>query len=520
MNLHDLIAAGVRARGSHPAVVEAGGAALDYATLGRLSDRLRDRLVAENIRRGDRVGIYLRKSADAVAAMFGILKAGAAYVPVDAAAPAARNAYIHHDCAVKAVIVERRFADSHRAELAKLGAPATPFVVLDGVGAGAGLEAALGSLEADRPPPVTPGIDCDPDDLAYILYTSGSTGKPKGVMLSHRNAVSFIDWCSTVFQPQPEDVFSSHAAFHFDLSILDLYLPLAHGARVVIIPEDAGKQPLALSELISRHRITIWYSAPSILSLLAQFGRIGGHDYSSLRLVLFAGEVMPVVHLRSFKRQLPAPRYFNLYGPTETNVCTYHEIPAAIPDDRVDPYPIGRVCEQLRSRVVDGEGRTVPPGTEGELCIAGPNVLQGYWNLPQQTAAAFLPDDNSGERWYKTGDIVVEDADGVFRYVGRRDRMVKKRGYRIELGEIEACLYRHAAIREVAVVALPDESTGIQVKAHLTVALERRPSLVELKTFCSQNLPLYMVPDSFAFHDALPKTSTDKIDYQALKARQ
>lgn len=517
MALHDIIAAAVRDRGPLPAVVESSGAHLDYATLGALSDRLRDRLVVANVVRGDRVGIYLRKSADSVASMFGILKAGAAYVPVDATAPASRNAYIHHDCGVRVVLIEKRFAEAYREELAKLGGPAIPFIVLEGVGGGTPLAAALTQLDSGGVAPAVPNVRSEPDDLAYILYTSGSTGKPKGVMLSHRNAEAFIDWCSDVFQPRADDIFSSHAAFHFDLSILDIYLPLKHGARLVVIPEDVGKQPLALSKLIHDHRLTIWYSAPSILSLLAQFGRIAEHDYSRVRIVLFAGEVMPIVHLRSFQRQVPQPRYFNLYGPTETNVCTYHEIPSSIPDERADPYPIGRTCAHLESKVVDPDARTVARGAEGELCIAGPNVMQGYWNLPQQTAAGFLAEDATGTRWYKTGDIVVEESGGVYRYVGRRDRMVKKRGFRVELGEIEACLYRHPSIREAALVALPDDSAGVHVRAHLSISSDKRPSLIELKGFCSQSLPLYMIPDSFAFHDALPKTSTDKIDYQRLK---
>ncbi len=519
MALHDIITGPVRDRAGQPAIVESDGTELDYATLGRLSDRLRDRLAAEHVGRGDRVGLYLHKSADGIAAMFGILKAGAAYVPVDVTAPVARNALILSDCAVKVVLIEQRFATALQDELAAAGSRPISVLVLDRVGGGTGLDAALTRLDAVAPAAPVASAQPHPDDLAYVLYTSGSTGRPKGVMLSHRNAVAFIDWCSRVFQPRSDDVFSSHAAFHFDLSVLDIYVPLGRGARVVVIPEDAGKQPLALSPLIERHRITVWYSAPSILSLLAQFGRIADHDFSRLRLVLFAGEVMPVVHLRSLQRQVPVPRYFNLYGPTETNVCTYYEIPAAIPDDRVEPYPIGRTCEQLESTVVDHDGRSVAVGTEGELCIAGPNVMQGYWNLPQQTASAFLPGNGGGARWYRTGDLVVEDGSGVFRYVGRRDRMVKKRGYRVELGEIEACLYRHAAIREAAVVALPD-AAGVHVRAHLSLAASPRPSLIELKAFCSRTLPLYMVPDSFAFHDALPKTSTDKIDYQTLAAER
>jgi amino acid adenylation domain-containing protein len=518
MILHRLLDTSVRDRGAHPAVIEGGGAGqIDYATLGRLSDRVRDRLSAMCVGRKDRVGIYLRKSADGVASIFGILKTGAAYVPVDPTAPASRNAYIHHNCGVRAVIIEKRFLAAYAAELEKLGGPVPAMLVLDSVGAAAPLAAALNRLDAAAPAQPVATADPSPDDLAYILYTSGSTGKPKGVMLSHRNAVSFIDWCSQVFQPRPSDIFSSHAPFHFDLSILDIYVPLKHGASLVLIPEEVGKEPLGLSRLISQHRITMWYSAPSILSLLAQFGKIAEHDYSSLRMVLFAGEVFPVVHLRSFKRQVPRPRYFNLYGPTETNVCTYYEIPQIIPDDRVEPYPIGRTCENLEGKIVDADGRPIEPGAEGELCIAGPNVMQGYWALPEQTARGFLGNNGDRGHWYRTGDIVIQEPDGNYRYVGRRDRMVKKRGYRVELGEIEACLYRHGAVREAAVVALPDDLAGVRIKAHLSVRSEKRPSLIELKTFCSQHLPLYMVPDVFAFHDVLPKTSTEKTDYQRLK---
>jgi len=517
MSLHHLIGAPVRTRGSQPAVVEGSGAGrMDYATLGRLSDRLRDRLLSMNLGRGSRVGIYLRKSAESVASIFGILKAGSAYVPVDPTAPASRNAYIHGDCDAKAVIIERRFEAAYRDELAKLGREAPLMIVLESVGGGAHLAAALDGLDLLSEVPSAATVDSEADDLAYILYTSGSTGRPKGVMLSHRNAVSFVDWCTRVFEPRPDDVFSSHAPFHFDLSILDIYLSLSSGASLVLVPEEAGKEPLAVSKLITEHRITIWYSVPSVLRLLAQFGRISEHDYASLRMVFFAGEIFPIVHLRSFKAQVPKPRYFNLYGPTETNVCTYFEIPAVIPDNRVDPFPIGRTCENLASRVVDGDGRVVASGAEGELCIAGDNVMLGYWNLPEQTANAFLRETPAGQRWYKTGDIVLEETDGNHRYLGRRDRMVKKRGHRVELGEIETCLHRHASIREAAVVALLDEEAGMKIKAHLSIREGDRMSLILLKTFCSKHLPLYMIPDEFAFHDNLPRTSTGKIDLHRL----
>src|SRR5262249_40089576 len=163
--------------------------------------------------------------------------------------------------------------------------------------------------------------------------------------------------------------------------------------------------------------------------------------------VLFAGEVFPIKHLRTLKTLWPHPRYFNLYGPTETNVCTFYEVPGKIPEDRTVPFPIGRVCAHVRGKVVDERGHEVPYGVEGEFCMAGRSVMQGYWNLPEQNSKAFLLDDPG---WYKTGDIVIEADDGNYIYVGRRDRMVKRRGYRVELGEIEAGLYRHPAVKEAA----------------------------------------------------------------------
>ncbi|MDQ2692870.1 MAG: amino acid adenylation domain-containing protein, partial [Chloroflexota bacterium] len=365
--------------------------------------------------------------------------------------------------------------------------------------------------------PTAKGHNANPslDDLAYILYTSGSTGKPKGVMLTNRAAISFVDWCSEAFGPERDDRFSSHAPFHFDLSILDLYLPIKHGAALVLISEELGKDPARLASMISESKITVWYSTPSILSFLAQYGRMERYDYCALRTVLFAGEVFPVKHLRSLKKLIPHPRYFNLYGPTETNVCTFYEIPDVIPEDRTDPYPIGRPCTHYNIKVVDELGNVVPPGKEGELYANGPGVMSGYWNLPERTNSVFRV-DSSGKRWYKTGDIVLEGPDGNYIYIARRDRMVKKRGYRVELGEIEAGLYRHPDIKEAAAIALHNDD-GVKILAFVSHHSETRPSIIELKQFCAQNLPAYMVPDLFFFLDILPKTSTDKIDYQTLK---
>ncbi len=503
--LHQFLDHAAQIYPDHTAVEEPEKGTISYRNLASLSDRLRDRLHYMGVRPGDRVGIYLSKSIDAVAAIFGILKAGAAYVPVDPSAPVSRNAYILNNCSVRVAIMESRFEARFRVETDLLGAiPA--LLLLEGTGGGLPLQAALrcGAESAGNPGTETKVGSLD--DLAYILYTSGSTGKPKGVMLTQKNAMSFVDWCSEVFEPHHRDCFSSHAPLHFDLSTLDIFVSLKHGATLVLIGADIGKEPSLLAPLISQRRISIWYSAPSILSLLAQYGNLDRYDYSSLRMVLFAGEVFPVKHLRSFHSFVPKPRYFNLYGPTETNVCTYYETPVPVPEERTEPFPIGKACSHLRTKVVDEEGKDLPAGKEGELCV---------WNLPEQSDRAFLVDRNE-EKWYKTGDVVTEGPDGNYVYLGRRDRMVKKRGYRVELGEIEVALYRHPAVKEAAVIALSD-SEGVRIRAFLSCRGESRPSLIEIKRFCAENLPLYMVPDNFCFQGSLPRTSTDKIDYQRLK---
>jgi L-proline---[L-prolyl-carrier protein] ligase len=513
--LHDYLALSALRRPHSVAVVEPRHGHVEYGELDALSSRLRDRLCAMGVRPGDRVGIYLRKSIDGVAAIYGILKAGAAYVPVDPTAPPARNAYIMHNCSVKALVMEARFAEKFRAEHDALGPPPSTIIV-ERTGGGTGLRQALDALDARQPVISTASARSAPADLAYILYTSGSTGKPKGVMLSHENAVSFVDWCSEVLEPKSSDRFSSHAPFHFDLSILDLHVCLKHGATLVLIDEDIGKDPERLAALIAGERISVWYSAPSILSLLAQYGKLGQRDYSTLRLVLFAGEVFPVKHLRSLAEQWPNRRYFNLYGPTETNVCTYYEVVLPIAQDRTVPFPIGKSCSHLKCKVVNPAGEDGKMGEEGELVVSGHGVMQGYWALPAQTERAFIP-DRDGVQWYRTGDVVVQSPDGDYTYLGRRDRMVKRRGYRVELGEIEAGLYKHPLVREAAVIALPDEEAGVKVKAFLSCREDKRPSLIAMKQFCAENLPLYMIPDTFSWMDALPKTSTDKVDYQRLK---
>lgn len=513
--LTDLLDHSARRSPDKIAVAVPGGASITFGELKTLADRLRDRLWAIGVRHGDRVGFRLHKSIDSVVAVFGIMQAGAAYVPVDAESPATRGAYILNDCAVKAVITETGLASALAQELTARGAAPHMLTVDPGPG-GVPIRRMLDDLDAAAPatPVPTPAIAID--DIAYILYTSGSTGNPKGVVLSHGNAASFVDWVSDVFGPTADDTFSSHAPFHFDLSILDIYVAIKHGARLVLIGESLGKDPGKLAPVIAAERISIWYSTPSILSLLADYGKLERHDCSALRIVFFAGEVFPIPRFRSLHKFWPHPRFVNLYGPTETNVCTYYEVPADRSWETMKTFPIGAMCVPNEGRVVDESGALVPHGQPGELIVAGPNVMQGYWNLPEQNARAFFLQD--GRRWYRTGDIVAEESGGSYRYLSRRDRMVKRRGYRVELGEIEVGLLKHTDIREAAVVAVADSEAGVRITAFVSTGAKPL-TIIELKTFSSRNLPPYMIPDAFVVLDALPRTSTDKVAFEALKAR-
>jgi amino acid adenylation domain-containing protein len=504
MRLNELLEASAARASEAAAAFEPDGRSASYRELDQHAEQISRALARLGVGPGDRVGLCAPKEIATLAAVFGVLKAGGAYVPVDVASPPARNAYVFNDCAVKAIVVDAAKADALEAELG--GAwTRSAFPALAERGASFVILAPSAPRASAAPP----------DGLAYILYTSGSTGRPKGVMHSHATALAFIDWCSRELEPTAEDRFSSHAPFHFDLSILDIYVPLKHGGAVVLIGAEPGKQPGVLAQIIADRKITVWYSTPSILRMLVEHGDLAAKDYSALRTVIFAGEVFPIKHLRALIEIWRGRVCYNLYGPTETNVCTFHRLDGPLPPEREAALPIGAACSDDRTLVVEPDGRAVAAGAEGELLVSGGSVMLGYWNLPERDAEAFVT--IAGERWYRTGDVVREDEAGDYVFLGRRDRMVKRRGYRVELGEIEAALHRHPAVSEAAAIAVVDAEGETRIRAFLTWSDATPFSMIKMKQFCAQTLPLYMSPDQFTVLPALPKTSTDKIDYQLLK---
>ncbi len=497
------------------AVEDESGRALDYQTLLRRACRLATRLSRWGVDRGDRVGIWHKKSLESVVAIHGALRTGAAYVPVDPAGPPARAAAILHSAGVKAVVVSREHAASLRE--AWPGGPLPRLIEIDEPDrpvAAAHPDALWSEVMADDAPcPLPP--ERVPDDLAYILYTSGSTGAPKGVMLTHANAFCFLDWCAQALGPfDPADRFSSHAPFHFDLSIFDLFASCRAAAAVVLIGEGLGKDPAALGRFVRDRAISVWYSAPSILALLVERGGLDQDPAPAPRLVLFAGEVFPIGPLKRLRELWNQAVLWNLYGPTETNVCSAYRIPDRIPAERTESFPIGEVCPPLQARLVDHAGAEVAAGSTGELVIAGPGVMRGYFGRPDLTHEAFLI-DHAGEAWYRTGDLARDLGGGCYEFHGRRDRMVKKRGYRIELGEIENALYQHQGVDRAGVVARADQ-VGVSIAAFVALRPDYKKSVIALKRHCTSHLPSYMIPDTITFLDRLPATSTDKVDYQRL----
>jgi len=489
---------------------------LTYRELEDRSNQLAHLLRAKGVKKGDRVGIYFSKVVESIVSMFGIMKAGGAYVPLDPHAPTRRIEYIIRNCELKGLIAtESKLLSLDAGVFRDRG-----FVLLlDGQESAGASENVIPwnsiSSFSSAPPP---GCDLIETDLAYILYTSGSTGDPKGVMLSHRNALTFINWCQETFSIRPDDRLSNHAPHHFDLSVFDIYNSVLAGATVYMISEDVALFPPRLASFIEEQALTVWYSVPSALVYLLLHGDLGHHSLKSLRTVLFAGEPFAIKYLRQLAEIVPDAGLYNLYGPTETNVCTYYQVDRSILP-KLEQLPIGKACTNTEVFAITDAGKIAVAGESGELYVRGPSVTKGYWADPEKTQRAVLR-NTFQPRWmedmYKTGDLVTLDAQGDYWYIGRRDHMIKSRGYRIELGEIESALYAHAAVKETAVVAIPDEEIGNRIKAFVSTLQPDMVTKADLQLHCAARIPKYMIPEHIEFCESLPKTSTGKIDRKRL----
>ena len=498
-----------------------GDESVSYRELDDVTNRLAATLVENGISRGDRVGLYMNKSISSIISLHGILKAGAAYVPLDANAPLERLAYVIRDSGIKCLMTSTRKAHS-LARMFPEGSPLELVVLTDAdepQPEDIQINAVRWEQVTDRQdvsPPDNPSIETD---LAYILYTSGSTGAPKGVMISHLSSLTFVNWAHETMQVTSDDRVSNHAPLHFDLSIFDIFTAFKAGATLALVPDGLSAFPIRLAEWIEDSRITIWYSVPSVLSMMVLNGELQRFEFSNLKAVVFAGEVFPVKYLRELMKLIPQANYYNLYGPTETNVITYYKVPS-IPPEQVESIPIGKACANTEVFALADDGEAVRrPGETGELYARGSCVAMGYWGDAEKTARGFVPNPfqpSFPEHVYKTGDLVTLDEEGNYIFLGRRDHMVKSRGYRIELGEIETALYSHPAVKEAAAVAVPDDLIGNRINAFVVLDGDSPVSSTQLKGHCTRRLPKYMVPEAIEFRDELPKTSTGKINRPAL----
>lgn len=476
-----------------------GGESMTYGELDRRADRVAQSLRAQGARPGILVGLCVEREIDLVIGLLGILKSGAAYVPLDPGHPDERIVYTLEDCAAPLLLTQR--ALSPRLTAFK----GTTLYVGD---------AQVAEMSVDPMPP-----RAGPDDPIYVIYTSGSTGRPKGTVLTHRAVERLLDATHPWFGFDDTDVWTLFHSVAFDFSVWELWGALAYGGRLVVVPYAVSRTPDDMLALLRSERVTVLNQTPSAFRQLVQADVASGSPQPfALRHVIFGGEALELQSLRPwFDRYGDGrPRLVNMYGITETCVhVTYRPISQADLDAGRGSL-IGVPIPDLCLHVLEPNGEPAPIGVVGEIHVGGPGLALGYLNQPELSAERFIPDPSRpGERLYRSGDLARRLVDGELEYIGRRDHQVKIRGFRIELGEIEAALGRQPGVRQVVAVTHPPGRNPTQIVAYVVAdeadAHARRTALRAV-------LPEYMVPSVFMFLPTLPLTVNNKIDLGALPA--
>jgi amino acid adenylation domain-containing protein len=497
--------------------VEFRGNSVTYSELASRSSAVAWTLIDAGIAPGDRVALWLNKSIEAIIILYGILKAGAAYVPLDPSAPTARATRIASNAQVRCVVTS-----ADRLPLLEDSGvdPACTLISIDP--SPTRHPSVSWEHSAAMAPLTNPLPEVSGDQPAYILHTSGSKGDPKGVLLTHNNSLAFVDWAVAEFRLRPLDRISAHAPLHFDLSVFDIFAACRVGACVVLVPESHVGIGSALNKFVVDRQISVWYSVPTALMRMVDATNSRRLQLSSLRLILFAGEVFPLGQLRQLSFLIPKAKLFNLYGPTESNVCTFHEVaPEDLAPGEHRTVPIGRPCPYADTFLVGPHGDLLDhePGQYGELCVSGPSVMAGYWNDDLLTAQSKtdIPRPGLGSlRAYRTGDFVRLDDDLNYIFCGRADDQIKIRGNRVQLSEIEAILASMPGVSETACVVVGTQPDQVRIEAYITGNDLR--DVQHLRQLCLRSLPRYMIPDKLYLVPALPRTGTGKIDRRALTA--
>ena len=465
--------------------VRFGGQRVSYAELDARADAIAASLCAAGIERGALVAICLDRSPDMVAALLGVHRAGAAYLPLDPDFPAARLDYIVRDAGAAALLTEARLAET-------LPGCTLPRILIDDI-----------SDAAVAVPEPTMGAD----DLAYVLYTSGSTGNPKGVEISQGALANLLNAMRDRPDFGAEDALLAVTTLSFDIAALELFLPLMTGGELILAPRSVASDPRQLAELIAETRPSMMQATPATWRALVEAGWPGA---PALR-ILCGGEAFP----RDLAEDLlvRAHEVWNMYGPTETTIWSTVERVA----HGEGPVPIGRPIANTTIHILDRYGNAAPIGVVGELFIGGAGLAQGYRNRPDLTAERFVETRTApGVRLYRTGDLARYRADGTILCLGRVDNDEKIRGYRVAVEEIEGALLQHADVAAAAVRSWPDASGERALAAYFVVRGDASPRRAELREHLARTLPDYMIPSHFELLPALPMTPNGKIDRASL----